>query len=123
MPLSRGAEAIQTGRNAMADLNGYKGILPYASELFGIYQPLLGWKSKRIKTRYDGFRFAVLSRIADRIMAVAKNPVMVELDSARMIEKSSARMIAGPSAHFAAQGIQIKDLRPIEFLVGPQPFV
>lgn len=34
------------------DLNAYKGILPYASEMFGVYQPLLGWKSKRIEERF-----------------------------------------------------------------------
>ena len=38
----------------ISDLTKYKGILPYASELFGVYQPLLGWKSarktKRIQT-------------------------------------------------------------------------
>ncbi len=32
----------------MKSLDDYKGILPYASELFGIYQPLLGWRSKLI---------------------------------------------------------------------------
>jgi hypothetical protein len=32
-------------------------VLPYASELFGIYQPLLGWKSKRIAKRIaDGYQ-------------------------------------------------------------------
>src|ERR1700738_3664223 len=30
----------------MKSFGDYKGILPYASELFGIYQPLLGWKSR-----------------------------------------------------------------------------
>lgn len=34
----------------LQDLNAYKGVLPYASELFGVYQPLIGWKSKRIIT-------------------------------------------------------------------------
>ena len=29
------------------DLKPYEGVLPYASELYGIYQPLLGWKSQR----------------------------------------------------------------------------
>lgn len=29
------------------DLSEYKGVLPYASELFGVYQSLIGWKSKR----------------------------------------------------------------------------
>ena len=32
-------------------LDDYKGTLPYASELFGVYQPLLGWKSKRRQKR------------------------------------------------------------------------
>lgn len=31
----------------------YKGVLPYASELFGVYQPLLGWKSKRNQRRFS----------------------------------------------------------------------
>jgi hypothetical protein len=30
----------------MKSFDDYKGILPYASQLFGIYQPLLGWKSR-----------------------------------------------------------------------------
>ena len=36
---------------ATYDFKSYKGVLPYASELFGVYQPLLGWKSKRIQRR------------------------------------------------------------------------
>lgn len=31
----------------------YKGVLPYSSELFGVYQPLLGWKSKRQLRRFS----------------------------------------------------------------------
>jgi hypothetical protein len=33
------------------DFTPYVGILPYASEIFGVYQPMLGWKSKRILDR------------------------------------------------------------------------
>jgi hypothetical protein len=33
------------------DLEPYKGVLPYASELYGIYQPLLGWRSRRTTKR------------------------------------------------------------------------
>jgi hypothetical protein len=41
----------------LADLTAYKSVLPYASELFGIYQPLLGWRSKRTEERFEeGFR-------------------------------------------------------------------
>lgn len=35
------------------DLAKFKGRLPYASELFGIYQPLMGWKSKIIQHRLE----------------------------------------------------------------------
>jgi len=37
-----------------SDLSSYKGILPYSSELFGVYQPLLGWKSARTVHRFFG---------------------------------------------------------------------
>jgi hypothetical protein len=41
----------------ITDLTAYTSILPYASELFGVYQPLLGWKSRRIAERQkEGFR-------------------------------------------------------------------
>jgi len=33
----------------ITDLTKYASVLPYASEMFGVYQPLLGWKSKRIQ--------------------------------------------------------------------------
>ena len=35
----------------ISELTSYKGVLPYASELFGVYQPLLGWKSTRVEDR------------------------------------------------------------------------
>ncbi len=45
-----------TAPKATFKFQDYKGILPYASELFGVYQPLLGWKSKRNQRRfYKGF--------------------------------------------------------------------
>ena len=37
----------------LTDLTSYKGVLPSASEMFGIYQPLLGWKSMRMQHRID----------------------------------------------------------------------
>jgi hypothetical protein len=41
----------------ITDLTDYTTVLPYASELFGVYQPLLGWKSRRIAQRIaDGYR-------------------------------------------------------------------
>jgi hypothetical protein len=38
----------------ITDLTPYTAVLPYASEMFGVYQPLLGWKSRRIQERFQG---------------------------------------------------------------------
>lgn len=37
----------------ITDLTDYTSILPYASEMFGVYQPMIGWKSKRIIKRLN----------------------------------------------------------------------
>lgn len=37
----------------ITDLSDFTSVLPYASEVFGIYQPLLGWKSKRMIRRFN----------------------------------------------------------------------
>lgn len=37
----------------ITDLADYTSVLPYASEMFGVYQPLIGWKSKRILQRMN----------------------------------------------------------------------
>lgn len=37
----------------LRDLTDYVSILPYASQIFGVYQPLIGWKSKRIEERFN----------------------------------------------------------------------
>lgn len=51
----------------ITDLTSYTTVLPYASEMFGVYQPLLGWKSKRIEARfkegYDRDRRSMLERL------------------------------------------------------------
>ena len=33
------------------DLKKFEGSLPYASEIFGVYSAMIGWKSKRIEER------------------------------------------------------------------------
>jgi hypothetical protein len=37
----------------------YQGVLPYASESFGVYQPLLGWRSKLKQQRLDRERIDI----------------------------------------------------------------
>jgi hypothetical protein len=35
----------------ITDLTDYTSVLPYASEMFGVYQPMIGWRSKRVLQR------------------------------------------------------------------------
>jgi hypothetical protein len=58
----------------ITDLTGYTSVLPYASEMFGVYQPLLGWKSKRIAERiatgHTNDRASVLNRLMRQFAGV-----------------------------------------------------
>ena len=49
------------------DLSPFQNVLPYASEPFAVYQPLLGWKSRKNLQRFK------------RAMEVAKNAFYPEL--------------------------------------------
>jgi len=52
------------------DFEKFTGALPYASELYGVYQPLLGWKSRlimrRIAAGIDSFRRSFLIQYVPR---------------------------------------------------------
>ncbi|HLG56699.1 MAG TPA: hypothetical protein VI485_15275 [Vicinamibacterales bacterium] len=65
----------------MKSFNDYKGTLPYASELFGIYQPLLGWKSRLTKKRYEGYRARLYSTLGARALVSARSTVQIALPS------------------------------------------
>jgi hypothetical protein len=67
----------------MSSFDAFKGILPYASEVFGIYQPLLGWKSRRIAKRYERFRASLYNELAARVLVNSRAPVEVQLRDAR----------------------------------------
>src|SRR3954469_6243451 len=65
----------------MSSFDDYKGILPYASELFGIYQPLLGWKSQIIQKRHDRVRSSLYTELAARTLVGARTPVQIKMQS------------------------------------------
>lgn len=48
----------------------FKNILPYASEMFGVYQPLIGWKSKR---KLERNRKGINNERSSLITQLAKN--------------------------------------------------
>ena len=103
----------------ITDLTPYTNILPYASEIFGIYQPLIGWTSKRQAERMErGFatdlakaRRGLLQRLTPREREVLQqvalgrsireiaalldiSPRTVEVYKSRLSEKLQARNTA-----------------------------
>jgi hypothetical protein len=56
-------------------LEDYKTVLPYASEIFGVYQPLIGWKSarkiNRVKAAIRSEKAGLLSRLGQDLVCTA----------------------------------------------------
>ena len=73
----------------MQSFDQYKGILPYASEIFGIYQPLLGWKSRITLQRFERGRAQFHERLAEKFLGAAKAPVRLTV-----LERSTDRLAA-----------------------------
>lgn len=86
----------------LTDLSEYVGVLPYASELFGVYQPLLGWKSKqqaeRINSAFNRHKKSLSQQaIANfsssaELSVNAKHSINIEADLATL------RSLKNPSA-------------------------
>jgi hypothetical protein len=60
----------------ITDLTDFTSVLPYASELFGVYQPMIGWRSERRKKRFslgqDQNRGSLLQQLARNFRGVAQ---------------------------------------------------
>ena len=56
------------------NLDDFKETLPYASELFGVYQPLLGWRSQIISRRIEKGRTAAFVELTERALSQVKPP-------------------------------------------------
>jgi hypothetical protein len=54
------------------NLDEFKETLPYASELFGVYQPLLGWRSRITRRRVDRGRLAGLVAVTGLALGQVK---------------------------------------------------
>jgi hypothetical protein len=51
---------------ALLDFSGYVGVLPYASELTGTFQPMIGWKGKRSEERFNAASAREARKLLDR---------------------------------------------------------
>lgn len=58
------------------DFKRFEGTLPYASEAYGVYQPLLGWRSRRTQRRlrslHEGLYQGVLGQVARGVQPVVE---------------------------------------------------
>ena len=97
----------------MKSFDDYKGILPYASELFGIYQPLLGWKSRIIRKRYERIRSSLYNELAARALIGARSPVQVQARDVR----------ATPRVGTAKLSFKVSQLAPLDLNRTLEPHV
>lgn len=66
--------------NKISNIKEFKYRLPYASELFGVYQPLLGWKSKRIQKRITKGFYIDKAKMMNVAYSRCKGEYKVNLD-------------------------------------------
>lgn len=86
----------------LTDLIDYTTVLPYASELFGTYQPLLGWKSKRIVRRFARGFERDKQRLVEQLRRFFEGQVQIHYDKDCQvrIEMSPGALDAGKIRSF-----------------------
>ena len=90
----------------------FKSILPYASDLFGVYQPLLRWKSRVIDNRFEKFRNGRYPNLAEQARSSQRAPLQGQL------ERPSSAELATDTERQAAS---ISDPKQVAFVSEAQP--
>jgi hypothetical protein len=101
------------------ELKAYTGTLPYASELFGVYQPLLGWKSRRTAERYEKYRSTLYHAVARRLITGLQPTVAVRLPGHFLEANAVLSVHLSP----APPSLEIDNLEPLHFLNEVQPYI
>lgn len=70
----------------MTNLADYTSVLPYDSEVFGVYQPLLGWRSKKIQDRIDAGFHHDLTKAVRQVAAKMTADVSFTVNADHIIE-------------------------------------
>lgn len=82
------------------DFSRYKNILPYDSEIFDVYQPMIGWKSKRIKQRIEKGFSADMSKAREQLFKRFRGNFEMVLDERGVLQNSTK-----PSSNCSASRI------------------
>jgi hypothetical protein len=90
----------------------FKSVLPYASDLFGVFQPLLRWKSRVIDNRFENVRNGRYSNLAEQARSSQRAPLRGQLE-----RQSSAEL----ATDTGRQAPSISDLNPVAFVSEVQP--
>jgi hypothetical protein len=98
----------------MSSFENFKGMLPYSSELFGIYQPLLGWKSQIILKRYERIRASLYNKLAARALNTARTPMKVQ------IRDMGSDVVASRTGSWS---FSVSKLAPLDLERALEPFV
>jgi hypothetical protein len=69
------------------DFSLYKNILPYDSEIFGVYQPMIGWKSKRIRHRIENGFSSDSDKIRDVLFKRFRGDFEIALDERGSLQR------------------------------------
>jgi hypothetical protein len=89
-----------------------KGIMPDASEMWGIYQPLRRWKFRMIGNRFGKFRNAIYPKLAEQAWSSQHAPLQRQLN--RQTGAKSA-------ADNGRQAPTISDPKPMAFINKAHP--
>ena len=68
------------------DFTDYVNVLPYSSEIFGVYQALIGWKSKRIQNRIKKAFSNDKNRILNTVYSRFQGNVDLKINENNMLE-------------------------------------
>jgi len=98
--------------NAMKSPADFKGIVPFASEMLGIYQPLRRWKFRIIGNRFEKFRNALNPKLAEQARSSQRAPLQGQLDR---------HTGADLAADTGRQAPTISDPKPMAFISEAQP--
>jgi hypothetical protein len=97
--------------NSMKSRADFKGTMPYVSDLFGVYQPLLRWKSRIIGDRFNQFRNAFFRILAEQARPSQRASLAVKLHGA-------ARGLATDNG---LQSPSVGSLEPVTIVSDVQP--
>jgi hypothetical protein len=106
----------------ITDLTDYTSVLPYASEMFGVYQPMIGWKSKRIVKRLNqgliDAQDALLKSFAKNYDGIS-DPITANVDCVAQIKNIHVGKLSSTQLSVNNSSILLRSL--VDFLPKDKP--